>query len=82
MNLSFYEIALGYDDAIEKTKELVKKARLELKAAKESNDTNLCRYLRYKLAVYYEEIREMKDTSAYLKSYYDELPARETEAAG
>lgn len=66
------QLAGEYDDSIALTEQIVKKTREELKIARREYDSDKVRCLSAKLAVLYEEIRDMKIISQKLRDYYND----------
>ena len=67
---SLRQLACEYDEAILMIEDIVKKTRTEMKKARQNYDSDEVRRLSSKLAVLYEEIRDMKIISEKLRDYY------------
>lgn len=67
---SLIQLAGEYDESIQAIEEIVKKTRAEFRKARFECDSDEVRRLSAKLAVLYEEIRDMKIISQKLREYY------------
>ncbi len=67
---SLGQLADEYSASIEGIEEIVRKTRAEMKKARQNFDSDEVRRLSAKLAVLYEEIRDMKIISQKLRDYY------------
>ncbi len=66
------QLAGEYDDSIALTEQIVKKTREELRKARRECDSDKVKSLSSKLAVLYEEIRDMRIISQKLRDYYND----------
>ena len=69
---SLIQLAGEYDESIRAIEEIVTKTRAEFRKARLECDTDEVRRLSAKLAVLYEEIRDMKIVSQQLREYYSD----------
>ena len=65
-------LAVEYEASINEIDQLVIKTRAQLQDAKKMRNTDEIKRLGTKLAVLYEEIRDMRIVSQKLRTYYDE----------
>ncbi len=65
------DLSVEYTNAIKAMEDVSAKTRNEIKKAKAEFDSDRVKSLSYKLAMIYEEIRDMKIVAEKLKSYYD-----------
>ncbi len=66
------QLAEEYEASIKNAEEIVLKTRAAMHAAKKSGSIDEVKRLGTKLAVLYEEIRDMRMISRKLRTYYDE----------
>lgn len=71
MKQSLYEMAKGYDDAIEQLEQSLAKAKIKFRKAKLELKEDECQKLLRLIEIYREELRDMKIVSDTLKHYYD-----------
>ncbi len=71
MKQSLYEMAKGYDDAIEQLELSLAKAKIKFRKAKLELKEDECQKLLRLIEIYREELRDMKIVSDTLKHYYD-----------
>lgn len=77
MNTKFNEMVKEYEQSIELLSGCVEDVRARRKAAKEQGDKELFLQLSKKLAVMYEEIRDMRVVAETLRHYYDDCDYNE-----
>ena len=65
-------LAVEYEASINEIEQIVIKTRAQLQDAKKMRNTDEIKRLGAKLAVLYEEIRDMRIVSQKLRTYYDE----------
>lgn len=66
------ELAEEYENSIRDIEEIVRKTRTAMKEAGKIHNFDEVKKLGAKLAVLYEEIRDMRIVSQKLRTYYDE----------
>ncbi len=66
------ELSDEYEASIRDAEEIVIKTRAEMHEARKKRNINEVKRLGSKLAVLYEEIRDMRIVSRKLRTYYDE----------
>lgn len=66
------ELADEYDSSIREIEEIVRKTRTAMSEAKKIHNIDEIKQLGAKLAILYEEIRDMRIVSQKLRTYYDE----------
>ncbi len=66
------ELACEYENSINAIEEVVRKTRTAMNDAKKSRNIDEIKRLGAKLAVLYEEIRDMRIVSQKLRTYYDD----------
>lgn len=66
------QLAEEYESSIALVEDIVRKTRAEMKTAKKERDTDAIKRLSSKLAMLYEEIRDMRIISQQLNHYYDD----------